>query len=60
MHAERPGFVGLKPTVIGLIIRVSADHEFDVGAVVIGQRGVPSLAAGPLPQVQNFLPGTML
>src|ERR1039458_2351936 len=46
VHSERPGFVGLEPTVIGLIVRVSAHHQFDVWAVSIAEGGIPSLAAG--------------
>src|ERR1039458_1945568 len=46
VHGERPGFIGLEPTVIGLIVRVSSHHQLDVRAVGIAEGGVPSLAAG--------------
>src|ERR1017187_1152550 len=57
VHVERPGFVGLEPTVIGLIIRVGAHHQLDVRAVLIGQGSVPSLAAGAVAPGPELLAG---
>src|ERR1039458_9038722 len=57
VHGERPGFVGLEPTVIGLMVRVGAHHQLDARAVGIAEGGIPSPAAGAVAPAPEFFTG---
>ncbi|MBA7586780.1 hypothetical protein ES708_28785 [subsurface metagenome] len=38
--------IGLKPAIVGLIVRIGSGHEFDIMAVVISEAGIRSVAGG--------------
>ena len=57
VHRKRPRFVGLKPTVVGLVVGIRSHHDLQVRAIVVGEHVVPPLAGGAVAPGKKLLAG---
>ena len=56
-HGERAAFIRLQPAIVGLVVGIGTDHEFDVRAIVIGEGFVPRAATRTLAPGEELLAG---